>query len=73
MEAACGFFWSPSFRSRSSSAGLLLNSGPCLRQNQTFICGLRRFHHHRRLSLDSSAGPETIPCEALDLLLAQRR
>ena len=39
MEAACGFFWSPSFRSRSSSAGLLLNSGPCLRQNQNLVYG----------------------------------
>ena len=55
-------------RSSSSQAHLLLSSGPCLGQNQTFICGLRRFRHHRRVSLDLSAGLETIGCEALELL-----
>lgn len=68
LEAARGFWLPLVFESKSSRYAFGFSAGLCMEQNQTFICGLGCFHRHRRLSLDSSAGLETIKSEASEFL-----
>src|SRR3954453_9990228 len=68
LEAARGFWLPLVFEGSRVVTRLASQRGLCMAQNQTFICGLVCFHRHRRLSLDSSAGLETIKSEASEFL-----